>query len=416
MTSAGVAIAPSGANNHLIVDTAAQVLTQSSTRAWRQRIVAIPRIGRHGVRFREWRFAGSNRLFGRLPVLLNVLRGDMAIVGPRPVSVDDHLASDLSHPRFSVRPGLVGLWWIRQQAKIDYDGENDTDREYARTRSVRGDFFLLLRAIVLLKRGRQGKRSANRVPILGLPVYNVSMNEALDRIIGGLRQQSPMRVSFLNADCVNVAVRHPAYREVLHRAHLLLPDGIGLRMGARVLGYELRQNVNGTDLFPRLCARLASKKKRVFLLGARPGVADGVAKWIDRHHPGIVTVGTQHGYFDATQNDEVVERIRAAKPDLLLAAFGAPRQDIWLDKHLAETGARVGLAVGGLFDFYSGRVQRAPLWVREIGCEWMYRLAKEPRRLWRRYLYGNGLFLAHIWRERARRSTRTARAMERSLP
>ena len=404
----------SGANNHLIVDTTTQVLTRSSTRARRQCIVAIPRIGRHGVRFREWRFAGSNRLFGRLPVLLNVLRGDMALVGPRPVPVDDPLASDLSHPRFSVRPGLVGLWWIRQQAKIDYDCENDTDREYVRTRSVRSDFFLLLRATVLLTRGRQGKRSTDRVPILGLPVHNVSMNEALDLIIGGLRQQSPMRVSFLNADCINVAARHPAYREVLHRAHLLLPDGIGLRMGARLLGYELRQNVNGTDLFPRLCARLANQKKRVFLLGARPGVADRVADWIERHHPDVVVGGTQHGYFDATQSDAVIERIRAAKPDLVFVAFGAPRQDLWIDKHLDATGARVGLGVGGLFDFYSGRVSRAPLWVREMGCEWMYRLAKEPRRLWRRYLYGNGLFLAHIWRERARRSTRKARAMENS--
>jgi N-acetylglucosaminyldiphosphoundecaprenol N-acetyl-beta-D-mannosaminyltransferase len=140
--------------------------------------------------------------------------------------------------------------------------------------------------------------------------------------------------------------------------------------------------------------------RRVFLLGARPGVPELVADWVAKNAPGVELAGLRNGYFTEEETDSVIGQIRDARTDLLLVAFGAPRQELWLANRLTETGAKVGIGVGGLFDFYSGRIPRAPAWMREIGMEWFFRFLQEPRRMWRRYFVGNVVFLWHAWRRR----------------
>lgn len=226
-----------------------------------------------------------------------------------------------------------------------------------------------------------------------LPLHNVSMEAALNTLESWISQGLCKQVSFLNAHCVNVAQRDPEYRRSLFKSDLVLADGIGVKMAFRHQGGVLKDNVNGTDLFPLLCERLnESGGARVFLLGARPGVPEGVADWVSSRFPKLEIVGCHHGYFE--RSDDIVELIEESKAQVVLVALGVPRQETWISDNLARLNAVV-LGVGGLFDFFSGRQKRAPLWIRRLNLEWAYRLWREPGRMWRRYLVGNALFL---WR------------------
>jgi N-acetylglucosaminyldiphosphoundecaprenol N-acetyl-beta-D-mannosaminyltransferase len=151
-----------------------------------------------------------------------------------------------------------------------------------------------------------------------------------------------------------------------------------------------------------LCDALSGTGHRMYLLGAAPGAVDRVVEWIAAHYPDVVVAGYEHGYFSEEEEDEVDRRIRESEADILIVAMGVPRQEVWIHQHLANLDISVAMSFGGLFDYFSGRVPRAPQWVREMGMEWIYRLIQEPRRMWRRYLVGNGVFLYHVLRERFR--------------
>lgn len=239
-----------------------------------------------------------------------------------------------------------------------------------------------------------------RLRMLDLALDNLSMDQALERILGLLAQPGQHRVCFLNAHCMNIACRDLAYRRAVTGCDLVLADGSGLALAGRLLGRRLRGNVNGTDLFPLLCQRLEGQGVKVYLLGGGPGVADKVARWLNVNFPGLPLAGWRHGFFGPEQEPEVIRAIARSGADLLLVAMGVPRQELWIDRNLTACGVRVGVAVGGLFDFYSGRIPRAPRWLRRLGLEWIWRLLQEPRRMWQRYLLGNALFIHRILAER----------------
>jgi N-acetylglucosaminyldiphosphoundecaprenol N-acetyl-beta-D-mannosaminyltransferase len=240
----------------------------------------------------------------------------------------------------------------------------------------------------------------NKTAVLGITIDNLTMSEAVARIVSMCEGPAQGQVCFLNSHYTNISCVNAEYRSVLEKAELVLADGIGMKLAGKILGREIKQNVNGTDLFPRLCAALAERERSVYLLGSVPGVAESAGRWLVENYPGISLKGCRHGYFQPENEQEVVRTINEAAPDVLLVALGVPAQDIWIRRHLSELNVRVAIGVGGLFDFYSGRVPRAPLWVREMGMEWLYRFYQEPRRLWRRYFIGNGLFLLRVVRER----------------
>lgn len=245
--------------------------------------------------------------------------------------------------------------------------------------------------------------STMRTRILGLAIDNLSMRHALDKIEALMERDAPGLVFFLNAHCANLAYLDRAYRDVLESADLVLPDGSGMALAGRMLKKPIRENVNGTDLFPLLAGRLAASGRRVFLLGARPGIAKDVAGWLGRNHAGVKVVGHHSGYFKNDEEPALLNAIAQSKADLLLVAMGVPRQELWLAEHLHATGAKVGIAVGGLFDFYSGRISRAPKLMRRLGIEWFWRFLQEPGRMWKRYFLGNFIFVYRIWRERVGR-------------
>lgn len=336
-----------------------------------------------------------------------VLRGKLAWVGPRAVGADEPDASLLgpaARPRFRVRPGIVSLAEVRRRANIDYGGELAADLEYVSARSLGGDLGILLRRIWLALLGDRPRMLPERLELFGLPIWNVSLERAVAEIVRLADGNEPRQVCFVNADCVNLALARPDYRRVLAESHENLADGIGMKLAAQAAGCSLRQNLCGTDLFPELCRALEGSQLGLYLLGAQPGVADAVAAWVAEHYPGTHVRGWHHGFFTPAEEPAVLAAIRASGAEILLVAFGAPRQDLWIREQLAQSGARVALGVGGLFDFYSGRIPRAPLWVRELCLEWAFRLYQEPRRMWRRYLGGNVRFLARLawlrWRGR----------------
>jgi N-acetylglucosaminyldiphosphoundecaprenol N-acetyl-beta-D-mannosaminyltransferase len=355
------------------------------------------RVGRWCEPFQMHRL-GAGR-FSWLPALWNVLKGDMSFVGPRAARPDELSPREtLARRRYDVRPGLISLWKIRKGGNVDYGTEAETDAEYVETQTLRGDLGISLRAVPTAFYGSEAAIAPHEIELLRIRIDNLTMSEAIERIIEFASDHRPHQISFVNADCANIAWNRGDYRDALNSSDLCVADGIGVKLAGKLLAQPVKQNVNGTDLFPRLCAQLDSSRP-LYLLGSRPGIAAAVADWVGKNHPNAFIAGAQHGYFGPEEEASVIRRIRESGARILLVAFGAPKQDLWIREHLAETGVGVAMGVGGLFDFYSGRIARAPQWMREIGMEWVYRLYQEPGRMWKRYLWGNLLFLSRVARE-----------------
>jgi N-acetylglucosaminyldiphosphoundecaprenol N-acetyl-beta-D-mannosaminyltransferase len=238
----------------------------------------------------------------------------------------------------------------------------------------------------------------SKIWILGVGVDNLTHGEALERMEALLHGGSgPRQVSFVYANCLNQAYSDPRYRQVLNDSKLILADGTGLRIASLVLGQSVRDNQCGTDVIPSFLRRVNARGGSIFLLGSRPEVAAGAAERIKREFPAVAVGGVQHGYFE--DDAAVVAKINAARPDILLVGMGVPRQELWIADRLPRLNARICIGVGAFFDYYSGSMPRAPRWMLRAGMEWVYRLYCEPRRLWRRYLVGNFLFLTRIYRQ-----------------
>lgn len=223
------------------------------------------------------------------------------------------------------------------------------------------------------------------VRILGIPVHDVTADEALDAMAAWVAAGGAHQVATVNPEFVMLARRDPAFRAALERANLRVPDGVGITLAARYLGHPLRERVPGVELVERLAARAAREGWRLFLLGAAPGVAERAGEVLTARHPGLVVCGTYAGSPAAELEDGIVARVRAARADVLLVAYGAPAQELWLARNLARSGAAVGIGVGGVFDYLTGVARRAPAWVRRLGFEWLHRLIHQPWR-WRRQL------------------------------
>lgn len=249
------------------------------------------------------------------------------------------------------------------------------------------------------------QHEADRAPvrpplsILGVPVHNVSYAQVLDCIARWIAQGGPHQIATVNPEFVMAARRNAAFRGVLEQADLCLPDGVGITLAARYLRRPLQGRVAGVDLVEALAARAAQEGWRLFLLGAGPGVAERAARHLLARHPGLVVCGTHAGSPAPEEEADIVERVRATRPHVLLVAYGAPAQDLWLARNLASTGAAVGLGVGGAFDYLAGTVRRAPAWMRRLGLEWAYRLLRQPWR-WRRQLALPGFALLVLLRRR----------------
>ncbi|MBI2863193.1 MAG: WecB/TagA/CpsF family glycosyltransferase [Chloroflexi bacterium] len=222
--------------------------------------------------------------------------------------------------------------------------------------------------------------------ILGLRVDDVTYEESVALCRRFVEWGGHHRIVTPNPEFVMLARRDRAFRDAINSSSLSIPDGIGLVYASRIFKLPLREHVQGTDLCELLAAQAAREGYRLFLLGAAEGVAGAAAARLAGRHPGLTVAGTYSGSPDPADDDNTVGAVRSAgRVDILLVAFGARAQEFWLARNLERSGAAVGIGVGGVLDYFSGRVRRAPLWVRRARFEWLYRLYKQPWR-WRRQL------------------------------
>jgi N-acetylglucosaminyldiphosphoundecaprenol N-acetyl-beta-D-mannosaminyltransferase len=222
--------------------------------------------------------------------------------------------------------------------------------------------------------------------ILGVRVEDVTLSEAVHITTGFVEQGGPHLVATVNTEFVVDAQRDAAFRDILNEAELCVPDGHGLIWASPLTGLRLREHVAGTDLVESLMSVCASRGFRAFFLGAAPGVADEAAAQFVRRYPSLQIAGTFGGTPRESDDESARAAIAAAgHVDVLLVAYGAPAQEKWLARNLPLLQVSVGIGVGGVFDYVSGRVRRAPRWVRSLGLEWLFRLAMQPQR-WRRQL------------------------------
>lgn len=216
------------------------------------------------------------------------------------------------------------------------------------------------------------------VNILGVHVNKYTMDEAVNKASSLLESDSMSMIFTPNSEILLYASNNPEFTSVLNSADMIIPDGIGVVYGAKILGSPLPERVAGYDLVCNLFPVMAKKGQSVYLLGAKPGVAELAAKNLSEKYPGLVIAGTHDGYFK--EDDEVIESINNASPDFLMVCLGFPKQENWIYKNREKLNARLAIGAGGCLDVFAGTVQRAPEFYCKHGLEWLYRLIKQPSR------------------------------------
>jgi N-acetylglucosaminyldiphosphoundecaprenol N-acetyl-beta-D-mannosaminyltransferase len=248
------------------------------------------------------------------------------------------------------------------------------------------------------------ERRAGRVDVLGVGVDPLTVEELHARIRRLVRAGERDLVLNVNAHCLNLCYEDPKLRDFLNGAEVVFCDGAGVMLAARILGRRIPARITYADWVWRLADFAAAEGFSLYLLGARPGVAQEAARRLRERHPDLKIAGVRQGYFDhsaeSPENEAVVQEIDAAAPDILLVGLGMPLQERWLMENWQRLDVRVALTGGAVFDYVSGRLRRGPRLLTDNGFEWLARLLIEPRRLWRRYLIGNPLFLLRVLKQR----------------
>ena len=247
------------------------------------------------------------------------------------------------------------------------------------------------------------------VELLGVRLHALRHVEALDRIEEFVEERVPRQVVTVNLDFLRIASSSGEFKATLNAADLALADGMPLVWASSVAGARLPERVAGIDLVDAICERGDREGWSVFLLGAAPGVAVAAGDELVRRYPNLRIAGTYsppHGAWGEDEDEYIRARVRFARPDVLLVALGAPKQDVWIRDNLLHLDVPVSIGVGCTFDVLSGGTPRAPRWMRRTGLEWFYRLSSEPGRLWRRYLLDLPAFASLLFSAARSRLTR----------
>lgn len=248
--------------------------------------------------------------------------------------------------------------------------------------------------------------SPQKISILGVQVDPITVTELHDRISYGIKSKSHMIVANINVQASNIAYKNKWFRDFLSNAPITFCDGAGIILGAKILGYTIPERITFADWMWQFAEFAESAGIAMYFLGGRPGVAVKAANHLQAKFPNLKIAGTQHGYFnkmrDDAENQAVIAAINAVKPDVLIIGFGMPIQERWLLENWEIIDAKIALPGGAVFDYLSGELQRAPRFMTEHGLEWLGRLIIEPKRLWKRYILGNPLFLYRIFLQKFR--------------
>jgi N-acetylglucosaminyldiphosphoundecaprenol N-acetyl-beta-D-mannosaminyltransferase len=238
------------------------------------------------------------------------------------------------------------------------------------------------------------------VNILGVRFHDISTEETLRQINTFMGNGGQYQICIPNVDCVMLAQKDRDFFRILNHAHLSVPDGMGVVYASRFLGTPLKENVKGRILVIHVCRLASERGYSVFLMGGEPGIPARVAEVLTQQFPELNVVGTlspSFGFQDnPKENDAIIRELRETNPDILFVGLGAPKQDKWIAENLSKTDIKVALGIGGTFDIVSGRIKEAPRWMTDVGLEWLFRLTREPGRLWKRYLIRDPKFFLKI--------------------
>ena len=221
----------------------------------------------------------------------------------------------------------------------------------------------------------------DKVNILGFGVDRITLYEALQKVEAFLKEDRLHLVVTANPEIIMLARQDEQFAKILQQADLVTADGIGLVIGAKILGKSLPERVTGIDLSSGIFRLAQDRGWSFYLLGGKPGVAEEAAAKLIDLHPGLKLTGWHHGYFQ--DSEPILKEIEGKRPDILLVALGMGRQEKWIREHAQRLPVRLAIGVGGSLDVYAGHVQRAPRLFQRFGLEWLYRLIKQPSRLGR---------------------------------
>jgi N-acetylglucosaminyldiphosphoundecaprenol N-acetyl-beta-D-mannosaminyltransferase len=242
-----------------------------------------------------------------------------------------------------------------------------------------------------------------RETVLGVGFHCLSMSEAIRSMEAMIAARKPHQICLVNAYTVALAQEDLELRSLLEKASLVLADGMSIVWGSRWIDLRIPGRLAGPDVMTKLCTLAAEKKYRIFLLGSTSANLYSLEQSLLKQWPELIVAGTYSPSFSdrhtETENHRMVEAVSLAKTDILFVSMSAPKQEKWIAKNLFRLQAPVCVGVGAAFDFLSGRIPRAPQFFQTYGLEWLYRLWCEPRRLWKRYLLGNAVFLSHLTRQ-----------------
>ncbi len=248
--------------------------------------------------------------------------------------------------------------------------------------------------------------NSKTVRILDVYIHPCTVQELHQEINSLICSNAHALILNVNANCLNLAYEQPWLQDFLNSADVNFCDGAGVLLAARMLGETIPERITYADWTWQLAEFSDAHAFTFFFLGAKPGVAEAAAARLKERYPNLKIAGVHHGYFDkdidSPENQLVIQKINAVKPNILLLGFGMPIQEKWLMENWPKIDANIALTGGAVFDYISGELNRAPKWVTHSGFEWVGRLAIEPKRLWQRYLIGNPLFMWRIIKQRIR--------------
>jgi exopolysaccharide biosynthesis WecB/TagA/CpsF family protein len=228
--------------------------------------------------------------------------------------------------------------------------------------------------------------------LLGVPIGAATMEQVLSLADSTISDRGSLHIGMVNAAKLVNMRKNPALRESVLTSDLILADGMSVVWAARLLGRRLPERVTGIDLMDRLFEQGSKRGYRVYCLGAKQEVLDETVRRINEQHPGVVVAGARNGYFDPSDEPQIIEDINASNADILLVAMSPPKKEQFLGRWARDLNVPICHGVGGAFDVFAGKVRRAPVLWQRLGLEWLYRVVQEPGRLWRRYLVTNTMF------------------------
>jgi alpha-1,3-mannosyltransferase len=291
-------------------------------------------------------------------------------------------------------PDAAANKWIKTWQTIEADYRRS--RQKSIDAASEYDWKLVSKSYARVYEDICGTKTRN---ILGVPVSVNTASQVAELLDARFERGEHSIVAFANANLLNIASRDAQFRTALQK-FVVFNDGIGVDIASIVLyGSAFPQDLNGTDFTPYYLQN-TRQRYRIFLLGSRPGIPERAREYLVKNFPKHSVVGCHHGYFAKEETAKIVGMIKKARADIVLVGMGNPQQELWLEDNLGATGCRLAFGVGALFDFITGNVRRAPVWIRSARIEWLHRLILEPRRLWRRYLVGNFLFICRVFGQR----------------